>query len=1127
MLVRAAADAGWTAEVEQVRMGWITPLSAQGLVLIGPSGETRIEIQHVQATQTILDTIVGRASSDLGPIDIDGLSVETIATADGLSIQRDIDSLPQSGGDVAIGEIKIRDAVIAVTDPVGDARWTLGGGQGTVQLSQSRDGGQAITAAFEGVVTDPDNHSGEVAGEVQVIGNAVTSLSIDTVTMPLSVIRLYAIVTPEQSPVRADGTLSGRITADFDQTTRVAIDDVRVDNLSVEHSGQTWTNRSAMADGLLVVDPRQWTAERFRLRTDFATITGTAHAPRSGWSRQQTPPNRFGAESLLRQFDGEFAGEIDLVTLHRAMPGLLPLSDDATLVEGRVTFEMNNRPDSSADAYAQPQRVCQVRMETSPIRGRRDEVVVTIDPILAAANLQTTERGWVADQLRFESSFGALTGQGTPAAGQIEFDLRIGRLHQMLEPLLDRDRIEWSGTAAGNVRWQNESPDRAGESPWNLSAEVRVRGTPSGNVDGEIQVTGLFDSAIGQLRRVDTATVRMDADPANVVATLRQPVVDPIGGGTAHWNVRGEGSIEQLANWFGPAAQSSIGSAGRWSGQVHAATSGRRVVVGDGSIRGEGVRMVWDDLMWDQSQVDVQWQGQYDVQSSRFKIDEAVLVSPAVTGVIHGGGDWAAGQLQMNLRTELVRLQNAVSNRLTLDRQVSAIGVSGEVSGDIYLDYGDDQIDLRHDLQLTQLVVTEGSSSTPDSRRSVRARPASVNERRGEDFDSPSASQTIWYEPSVTSRGQWSRRGTDGGRWSMRDVAVRGDWFQTTFDGNIDASTEEIDLRCDGQSVIDMEVVALRLSDILKTPVAATGLSRSDLQIRLTSGRSTQFDIAGQVGWDAAQIAGVAMGPASLPVHLTQTEIRVDRGRIPVGGGHVMMDGRALYHPGPVRIEMRPGRLAETIELTPAMTSTWMKYLAPVVAGATNVSGVVSADIDRGWIDLGDPLQTDVAGRLRIGQATMTAGTMVDRLLVGVDQARSLAAGITGTTQPRKTGRTLVSMPPQVVEFAMQRGVVQHDRMYFGIDRAEVVTSGTVDINGNLRLVAQIPIDESWVGRDLGPLAGRPLTLPVNGNLSAIEVDTTAVGRLITQAVITAGQSEVGRYLDNQLGRGLDKLLGR
>ncbi len=157
----------------------------------------------------------------------------------------------------------------------------------------------------------------------------------------------------------------------------------------------------------------------------------------------------------------------------------------------------------------------------------------------------------------------------------------------------------------------------------------------------------------------------------------------------------------------------------------------------------------------------------------------------------------------------------------------------------------------------------------------------------------------------------------------------------------------------------------------------------------------------------------------------------------------------------------------------------------------------------------------------------MNAGPLATQIIQGVEQLKMLAKGLGG--QPPATGQVtnLVTMPAQQVDFSVAHGVVSHERLYFEIDRAQIVTSGQVQLDGRLNMIAQVPLDARWLGSDLQGLAGQVVTLPIDGTISRPSLDSKGVQTVAGQLGAQAVQATAESYLQQQLNKSFDKLFGR
>lgn len=363
---------------------------------------------------------------------------------------------------------------------------------------------------------------------------------------------------------------------------------------------------------------------------------------------------------------------------------------------------------------------------------------------------------------------------------------------------------------------------------------------------------------------------------------------------------------------------------------------------------------------------------------------------------------------------------------------------------------------------------------------------------------------------------------------NVEGMRVAGDWFATTLKGKLEPTSDGEDLLLEGPTRLKMNEVAARLSALLGVDLHAEGVHESPLLIRArrANSGSHQFSVKTNVGWEAGDIAGVRFGPASVPVRLNETSLEIAPSRVPVGQGFVNLAGQLHYRPGPLWLQIDRGIVAESVRITPEMSQRWLKYLAPLVADATQIDGLLGAEIDEAVIVFDHPDQSRVIGRMNVGNVQLNAGPLADQLLTGIKQLQALSDGLRNPVAVAP-GKTLLRMPAQTVDFAVSHGTVSHERLFFEVDRAQVVTSGRVSFDGRLNMIAMVPLDPRWLGKDLKGLAGQTVTLPIDGTLSRPSLDSSGVAQVVTQLGAQAVQSSAENYLQQQLNRGLEKLFGR
>ena len=109
----------------------------------------------------------------------------------------------------------------------------------------------------------------------------------------------------------------------------------------------------------------------------------------------------------------------------------------------------------------------------------------------------------------------------------------------------------------------------------------------------------------------------------------------------------------------------------------------------------------------------------------------------------------------------------------------------------------------------------------------------------------------------------------------------------------------------------------------------------------------------------------------------------------------------------------------------------------------------VTAEIDEAMIVIDDPQASRASARLNIEGVQMAAGPLTQQIISGVDQLKSLSRALpsqSGASAAATNATTLITMPPQSVEFLLDQGVVSHKTIFFDMDGAQLVTSGQVGL---------------------------------------------------------------------------------
>lgn len=239
--------------------------------------------------------------------------------------------------------------------------------------------------------------------------------------------------------------------------------------------------------------------------------------------------------------------------------------------------------------------------------------------------------------------------------------------------------------------------------------------------------------------------------------------------------------------------------------------------------------------------------------------------------------------------------------------------------------------------------------------------------------------------------------------------------------------------------------------------------------------------------WDRAEIGEVILGRGAADVTLKDGVLTVEAANVPCGSGWVHVRGGLELTGSEPALAFPAGPVLEDIAVTPRMSAEWLKFVAPVVANATEIGGQVSLALEPGRVPLGgesirEVAQTaDVSGRLSLKNVEVGSGPIVKLF------AETLAL-------PAK----IQLVDDAHVQFRLQNGRLEHRGLAFKIGRVNIVTEGTVGLDESIDIVAaiQVPGDSLLPSQIMQALAGRTLRLPVVGTLREPRVDLARLTQL-------------------------------
>jgi hypothetical protein len=206
------------------------------------------------------------------------------------------------------------------------------------------------------------------------------------------------------------------------------------------------------------------------------------------------------------------------------------------------------------------------------------------------------------------------------------------------------------------------------------------------------------------------------------------------------------------------------------------------------------------------------------------------------------------------------------------------------------------------------------------------------------------------------------------------------------------------------------------------------------------------------------------------------------------------------------------------------MTASWLKFVAPAVAEATETQGELSLELTGAKIPLASPATGSAVGRLELHELQVTPGPTARAIILLAEQIRAL---VERRPPPMELGRnpTLLKINEQKVDFRMAGGRVSHQGMSMDIGTVTVRTHGWVALDETIGLVAEVPVKAEWFGRNAMPagLKDQTLQIPIGGTLRRPQVDP----RAMQQVVALFAQNAARDLIEGQINKQLDRLFER
>ena len=813
-------------------------------------------------------------------------------------------------------------------------------------------------------------------------------------------------------------------------------------------------------------------------------------------------------ESLPKQ-PTEVAGRVQLDRLAAMLPRTLSLREGVRIDSGELEFVGTGEAGVDGFGWSASAIAKDIAGSdgTRPIRWEQ--------PIEATVELLDREQGLQVTSLTVNAPFAEGTFDTSAEKIDGSFILDLEQLTAELGQFVDLGDWELQGRGEGVVslsRGANEEfaataslsltdlhVDKAGKSLWaepRLQAELKASGSVAG----------------WELQRLATANLHLHGAGDQLEIELLEPAELKEENSSYKMRVQGNGP---LASWAGRLRPWAATVPAEMSGDAYVkatlqVSAGRvHVLESEGSVA--QLRVRGETLLIDEPRVQFAGDCLWDSVSNSLATRELQLVSSTLA--------LRSQDLAVQLSDEETPTATGrVAFRGDMERLASLFGLVGQqdatwprgmMAGTMELSSNPQQLQAEIAANVEQLQIV----------RSV--------DQSGANYGRP---EVVWTEPELKLVGRATYLIAED-RVEVEDLQLSGKTVQLGGRAIVDKPRTEQQLHADGTLQYDSAELARLLASYLGPEVQVFG----DRQIRFeVAGRlaedetappqhwSQRFSVTADAGWSSAAVYGLPVGAGRLQGTIAAGRLQVAPLDLAVGQGRLKASPRGVLAPGPALLQLPKGVLFSNVDISPQVSETMLKYVAPIVAGATRTDGKFSVDLDETQVLLADPKQSRVSGRLAVHRLNVAPGAWMADVVRLVKQIEALSERKQLLQTVGGGSSSILTIDERQIEFQVADGRVYHRNLEFIVDGVPVRSQGSVGFDQTLSLLIEIPIQEKWIEKEraLRTLAGQSIRIPVQGTFQQPRIDERAVADLSQQLLRGVAEEAIG----GEINRALDKL---
>ncbi len=1105
LLARALPN-GYTIQSDTASLGWASGQSLSGVKIVDPDGNPLLSVESATLPRSLIALALNQ--SDLGKIEIvrptayvatraDGSNWEDFAA--GLLQQPDApqsSSEAKSSSNTPTLDLEIVEGTVLGWDRVTNRKWSLESANVSAEL-----GAKIQASGSAQLATEQSPQRGQIQFRWQP-SEGGQHVEILAERLPLEPLEpwLARFVTGTQlsGGLSTDATVTWSVDPQqgltMQTTGRLEVSqfDLSADALA----GDRLHSQQLRAPWKLQVINNELAVEQLDIHADWAKLSATG-------SMTLAELQSLGLENLPRR-PMKLLGSADIAQLARQFPRTLQLREGVRIDAGQLSFEVEAQPEGERYTWLTNAELANV----AGTDGQRQ--IRWNDPIQLAAKFsrtaQDTKLGPQLETLSLDAPFANASVQTDREAITGEFEIDFEKLSQELGQFVDVRAWQLRGLGEGTFDLKRQANQQfiasASVDLTDLHVAEAGRDWSEPKLQIELQATGAEENLTP--RSLASGRVQLRGPRDQFDLTLLQPV--ELGAAEPTWQLQltGHGPLElwasRLRPWLATMPQQLAGDA-QVDAKVQVGGALVQVLQSTGSVA--QLRLQSDTMSIDEPRIEFAGDAAWNRTTDSVNSQELQLLGSSFS--------FRARDIAMAMGQDVPpTARGNIAFRGDLERLASMAGLVGHPTstwprgtavGQLQLATNAEEVLADFGMQVEQLELARTTAA-------------------GAVYGQP---EIVWREPRLEITGV-AKYELAADRVQLDNLQLRGQTLQLKSSASVEQLRTAGNLQASGLVEYDPQQLAKLIASYAGQGVQLDG----DRQVRFqiagslfdsTAHWSQRWNAAAEAGWSSAGVFGLPLGGGRLQAALRDGQMQIAPLDVAVGQGRFTAAPRVLLTPGAEQIVLPTGPLVTNVDISQEVSETMLKYVAPILAGATRAEGQFSIDLDQAEIPLAQPAAARVQGRLTAHRLNVSPGPMVQQLATLVDQIESLTKRkqfLQAATAPKT--KVFLTMNPQPVDFQLVNGRVYHRNLEFLVDDVPVRSYGSVGFDQSLALVLEVPIQDKWIESEpaLRGFAGKSLQLPMQGTFQKPRIDQRAVADLSKQLLQGAATQAIGDELNRQ-----------